>query len=262
MSKEDDERNKAVEVAGGAVLGAGLLGGLLLGAGLVAKAIGDSAKGENARSNGGNIVRHHVAHVPSGPASNNDYDGECDYDCTGWPYQQCKVTKTFKYGGFKSATCINPYESRSSYQMFSNYPECANVPSECERCDNICSSRDGLDSRYDYTTSGPAYGTALPAPAPAPEAEDCSEINGRRVCCSDYGECSGYTGPDPTPWNRPREFTSCKYSDGHLRCEFSHICSKIGGQMSCCYDDYCEGYTGPHPYDKLCSFHNGLQVCA
>lgn len=215
MSKEDDERNKAVEVAGGAVLGAGLLGGLLLGAGLVAKAIGDSAKGENARSNGGNIVRHHVAHVPSGPASNNDYDGECDYDCTGWPYQQCKVTKTFKYGGFKSATCINPYESRSSYRMFSNYPECANVPSECERCDDVCSRRDSLDYRYDYTTSGPAYGSALPVPTPAPEAENCSEINGRRVCCSFYGD----------------------------------------------YEE-CQPYTGPHPYDKLCSFRNGFQVCA
>ena len=154
MSKEDDERNKAAEAVGTAVVGVGILGGLFLAA-AGAKAIGDAAKAENARSNGGNIVRHPVAHAPSRPASNNDYDGECDYDCTGWPYQQCMVTKKFKYGGFKRATCINPYMSRSSYQMFSNYPECANVPSECRRCDEVCSNRDGLH-KDDYTTSGAA----------------------------------------------------------------------------------------------------------
>ena len=259
MSKEDDERNKAVEAAGTAVVGAGLLGGLLFGGGLLAKAIGDAAKSQNARSNGGNIVRHHVAHVPSGPASNNDYDGECDYDCTGWPYQQCKVTKTFQYGGFKSATCINPYESRSSYQMFINYPECANIPSECKRCDDVCSNRDGLD-KYDYTASGPVYGTALPAPAP--EAEDCSEIKGRRVCCSDYGECSGYTGPDPTPWERAK-FTSCEYSGGHLQCDFTNDCSEIRNSMVCCNDDGdCSGYTGPDPKDSLCGYQNGVPWCA
>ena len=63
MSKEDDERNKAVE----AVVAAGL-GSLLIGGGLIAiKAIGDAAKAENARSNGGNVVRHHSAHAPRGP---------------------------------------------------------------------------------------------------------------------------------------------------------------------------------------------------
>ena len=42
MSQEDDDRNKAVEAAGTAVVGAGLLGGLLFGGGLLAKAIGDA----------------------------------------------------------------------------------------------------------------------------------------------------------------------------------------------------------------------------
>ena len=156
MSKEDDDRNKAVEAAGAAVVGAGLLGGLLVGGGLLAKALGDAAKEQNARSNGGNIVRHQTAHhAPHGPPVNsNADDGECDYNCDGWPYQQCEVTKTFKYGEFRRATCINPYASRSSYQMFSNYPECANIPSGCQRCDDVCSSRDGV---YDYSRSGPQY---------------------------------------------------------------------------------------------------------
>ena len=148
MSQEDDNRNKAVEAAGTAVVGAGLLGGLLFGA----KAIGDAIKGHNARSNEENIVRH----ISSGPApSTNDYkEGECDYDCSGWPYQECKVTKTFRYGGFKSATCISPYSSRSSYRMYSNYPECAPTPYGCDRCDDVCSSWDYHD-KNDYTETGP-----------------------------------------------------------------------------------------------------------
>ena len=231
MSQEDDNRNKAVEAAGTAVVGAGLLGGLLFGA----KAIGDAIKGHNARSNEENIVRHIperggplIASAPP-PPSNDHEEGECDYSCSGWPYQECKVTKTFKYGGWKSATCISPYSSRSSYRMYSNYPECANVPSECERCDDVCSTRDGLN-KYDYTEIGPQYPAPtinddgygedwysppvetypLPTPPyslPSPNPEDCSEIKGRRVCCSDYGECSGYTGPDPTPWQRAKFHT-------------------------------------------------------
>jgi len=277
MSQEDDNRNKAVEAAGTAVAGAGLLGGLLFGGGLVAKAIGDAAKGHSARSNGDNIVRH----VPSGPAS-NDYEGECDYDCNGWPYQECKVTKKFKYGGWKSATCISPYSSRSSYRMYSNYPECARLStvykSECDRCDDVCSARDGHD-KYDYTETGPQYpeypvpitGYQYPAPLPtpphsppSPNPEDCSEIKGRRVCCSDYGECSGYTGPDPTPWQR-EQFTSCEYSDGHLHCDFSNDCSKMNnGRMVCCEDGGdCSAYEGPNPRDPLCYFHSdGAESCA
>ena len=50
MSKEDDDRNKAVEAAGAAVAGIGLLG--ILGGGLLAaKAIGDAVNEQNARSN-------------------------------------------------------------------------------------------------------------------------------------------------------------------------------------------------------------------
>ena len=132
MSNEDDNRNT------------GLLEGILRGA----KAIGDAIKGHNARSNGENIVRH----ISSGPAPSNE--GECDYDCSGWPYQQCRVSKTFKYGGWKSATCISPYYSSSSYRMPSNYPECASVPSGCQRCDDVCTGRDNV--AY-YTETGPKY---------------------------------------------------------------------------------------------------------
>ena len=160
MSKEDDNRNKVVEAAGTAVVGAGLLGGLLFGGAVLAKAVGDAARdNERARSNGGNVVR-----LSSPPAPNsNDHDGKCDYDCSGWPYQECKVTQTFKYGGFKSATCISPYSSRSSYRMFSNYPECATIPSECERCDDVCSKRDGVRNSalaVHYTETGPGYAVA------------------------------------------------------------------------------------------------------
>ena len=109
--------------------------------------------------NGGNIVRHVPETVPELPppliAVAVPAPG-CDYDCSGWPYKQCKVTKTFKYGGFKSATCISPYYSKSSYRMYSNYPECATVPSGCDRCDEVCSSWDHHD-KYDYTETGPQY---------------------------------------------------------------------------------------------------------
>ena len=161
MSKEDDDRNKAVE----AVVAAGL-GSLLIGGGLIAiKAIGDATKAENARSNGGNVVRHHSAHGPRGP----------------------------------------------------------------------------------------------PLPAPT-----CSEDNGRRMCCTfygDYEDCSAYTGPDPTPWKRPKEFTSCWYSDGYLGCEFIHECSKSDGEVFCCYGDYCKPYTGPDPHDRLCQYDDGVPLC-
>jgi len=299
MSQEDDNRNKAAEAAGTAVVGAGLLGGLLFGA----KAIGDAIKGHNARSNEENIV----SYVSSGQVA--QYEEECDYDCSGWPYKECKVTKTFKYGGFKSATCISPYSSRSSYRMYSNYPECATIPSECERCDDVCSQRDYGLNKYDYTEIGPQYPVPEaptpvyepPAPTPVyePEAptpvyvpgaseprvcddygfclpplrvmtaeeqaimeswglnptEDCSGIKGRRVCCSDDGECSRYTGPDPTPWQRAK-FTSCEYSDGHLQCDFSNDCSEMpNGRMVCCDDGGdCSAYVGPDPRDPLCRF--------
>ena len=196
MSKEDDDRNKAVEAAGTAVVGAGLLGGLLLGGGLLAKAIGDAAKRGNARSNGGNIVRDHVAHVPSGP-----------YDAPPGPYDAPSVL-------------IEP-----------EFPEY-----ECQDCHA--------------------------PPGTLPEDPNCSEIKGRRVCC-DYGECYGYTGPDPTPWQRAK-FTSCEYSDGHLRCDFSDDCSEINSRMICC-EEYgeCSGYDGPNPRDNLCFFSDGVvEACA
>ena len=113
------------------------------------------------------------------------------------------------------------------------------------------------DVYTEISNSGPV------APSSPPSAEDCTEIKGRRVCCSDYGECSGYTGPDPTPWKRVK-FTSCEYSNGHLQCDFSDNCSKIGIRMICCEDDgKCSGYNGPHPGSHpKCYFRDGAEICA
>merc|ERR1712032_377647 len=38
----------------------------------------------------------------------------------------------------------------SGCHIFSNYPKCANVPSGCERCDDVCSRRDGNKDKLDY----------------------------------------------------------------------------------------------------------------
>merc|ERR1719384_887662 len=78
---------------------------------------------------------------PSGGSSSPGGSG-CSYDCDGWPYSQCEMS-----GRRGSATCINPFPSRGSNQKYSN---CANVPSGCERCDDVCSKRDGKRNRLDY----------------------------------------------------------------------------------------------------------------
>ena len=72
------------------------------------------------------------------------------YKCDGWPYEQCEMlNKTLM------ATCINPYtipaSNTSSGQFFSNYPKCATIPSGCQRCDDVCSIRDGKKDRLDYS---------------------------------------------------------------------------------------------------------------
>merc|ERR1711963_139781 len=46
---------------------------------------------------------------------------ECDYDCSGWPYEQCGMRSYDYYGGRHSATCISPLESEESTSMYSNY---------------------------------------------------------------------------------------------------------------------------------------------
>lgn len=74
--------------------------------------------------------------------------GTCVTSCDNWPHSQCKVEFRFGNGGRQSATCIAPF-SRSG-QKFSNYPECANIPAGCQRCDETCALRDGRSSRKDY----------------------------------------------------------------------------------------------------------------
>merc|ERR1711971_1443347 len=70
---------------------------------------------------------------------------DCSYDCDGWPYKQCEMST--RWG---SASCINPFARRGSTTIYSNYPKCANVPSGCERCDDVCSKRDGKQDKLDY----------------------------------------------------------------------------------------------------------------
>ena len=82
--------------------------------------------------------------VPARPSQK----GDCSYDCSGWPYATCQMSIKSQFGS-ASATCINPY-SRGSNMKFSNYPECAQVPDGCERCDDVCAKRDGKSNRLSY----------------------------------------------------------------------------------------------------------------
>merc|ERR1711936_1246425 len=74
--------------------------------------------------------------------------GHCNYDCSGWPYAQCRMFIESQFGS-ASATCINPFP-RGGSTKYSNYPECSQVPDGCERCDDVCAYRDGRRSRLSY----------------------------------------------------------------------------------------------------------------
>ena len=194
LSQEDeDNRNPALEAAGTAVVGAGLLGGLLLGGAALAKAVGDAASdGDSARSNGGNIVRqHHLAHVSD---SGSD---QCSYNCDGWPYEQCGMSSRFS-----SATCINPFTDTLNSQIFSNYPKCANVPLGCQRCDDVCSRRDGNKDKLDYRVEhsrGQATPTRRPHQATPTRRPQRPFSSHHQVCdyqCKPSGGCTAtYVGP-------------------------------------------------------------------
>jgi len=86
-----------------------------------------------------------VAVSLSQPRSVSVRQEQCSYNCNGWPYEQCEME-----GQFRKATCVTPYASRSSSVIISNYPECATVPSGCQRCDDVCSARDGKRNKLDY----------------------------------------------------------------------------------------------------------------
>ena len=82
--------------------------------------------------------------IPARPS----LEGDCNYDCSGWPYAQCQMSIESQFRS-ASATCINPFP-RGSSTKYSNYPECATVPDGCERCDDVCARRDGQSSRLSY----------------------------------------------------------------------------------------------------------------
>ena len=143
--------------------------------------------------------QHHIAHISS---NNND---TCSYNCDGWPYKQCEMK-----GQFRTSTCVNPYVSRSSSVIFSNYPECATVPSGCQRCDDVCSSRDGGKFIYRYLDGGKnkfdyrSQSSAPRRPSPPSVPSSPNRPIGRRpsssqVCdykCTKTGGCTvTYVGP-------------------------------------------------------------------
>merc|ERR1711953_691180 len=74
---------------------------------------------------------------------------DCQYNCEGWPYSQCEMSSSDRFGSAK-ATCINPYFNRASTAEFSNYPECATVPRGCQRCDDYCARQQGKRDRFSY----------------------------------------------------------------------------------------------------------------
>merc|ERR1712184_198969 len=82
--------------------------------------------------------------IPARPS----LEGDCNYDCSGWPYAQCQMSIESQFRS-ASATCINPFP-RGSSTKYSNYPECAQVPDGCERCDDVCAYRDGRRNRLSY----------------------------------------------------------------------------------------------------------------
>lgn len=97
---------------------------------------------------------HHGGDIDLGPREEEQADG-CVTLCDNWPLAECKVGRQYGNGGYKAATCIAPYTGKRNHfdnrpQKFSNYPECASIPSGCIRCDEICARRAGKSSRYDY----------------------------------------------------------------------------------------------------------------
>jgi len=79
-------------------------------------------------------------------------DGECTYNCQNWPYAQCEVKLTRKNGFWQRASCLNPYYDTGSGVMitYKNYPECGEIPADCQRCDDFCAWKDGRRDRNDY----------------------------------------------------------------------------------------------------------------
>merc|ERR1719481_2297101 len=76
---------------------------------------------------------------------NDGNDRNCEYECDGWPYKQCRHKTRFG-----SATCIRPYP-RPGARMLINYPECGGPPKDgCSRCDDFCSIRQGKKGKDDY----------------------------------------------------------------------------------------------------------------
>ena len=141
--------------------------------------------------------------------------GTCSYNCDGWPYEQCKMETRFG-----SATCVNPF-SRSG-QIYSNYPECANVPSGCQRCDDVCSSRDGNKDKLDYRVR-PRAQRSPPVPQVLVYSPPSSKVCDYQ--CTPTGGCNvTYVGP-----SRPGKRSGSCYPD-----DFGGSCSGTPDECQNC----------------------------
>ena len=150
-------------------------------------------------------------------------EDQCSYNCDGWPYEQCRMSSRFR-----SATCINPYADIEGRQI--NYPTCANVPSGCERCDDVCSRRDGNKNKLDYRVKHPRGQRSSPW---IPQ-EECD------YQCKPNGGCTvTYVGP-----SRPGKHQGICFPD-----EFGGSCS--GTPNEC---DQCNRVLSCSPEEKEISF--------
>ena len=142
--------------------------------------------------------------------------------------EQCEML-----GQFRKSTCVNPYTSRSSSQVFSNYPECATVPSGCQRCDDVCSSRDGKRNKLDYRSqsSPPRSQLSPPRHQPSSPPRNHQRPSSSQVCdyqCNKKGGCTvTYVGPP-----RPGKGSGSCFPDdfGCLTARASTRCASPGGR--------------------------------
>ena len=145
---------------------------------------------------------------------------KCSYNCDGWPYEQCRMSS-----GGASATCINPFSSRSSSQIYSNYPTCADVPSGCQRCDDVCSSRDGNKDKLDYRANSPRRNPSRSKPAPPRFQPGPSSSQVCDYQCKSNGGCTAtYVGP-----SRPGKHAGSCFPD-----DFGGSCSGTPNECQNC----------------------------
>jgi len=63
-----------------------------------------------------------------------------------------QVKLTLASGFWQKASCLNPYYSAGGggRVKYSNYPQCGDIPPDCQRCDEFCALSSGRAGRLDY----------------------------------------------------------------------------------------------------------------